>query len=121
MQAALQNHCNLNSAAAAKIIAQGYNTPAELTTLSKDGVKNLVNHINRNVAGVNVPFRAIEGLLNFRYWVVLTKCMGVATLPGDYDQAERDFVAEVCKDYQAWKLANSDEHEAPKPLHDFKK
>ena len=59
---------------------QGYATLADLMTLTKDGVKDLVNYINRNVAGVNAPFRIIDGLLNFCYWAILTSCMGVTTM-----------------------------------------
>ena len=120
MQAALQNHCNLNATAAAEIIAQGYNNLSKLTTLMEDEVKDLVNHITCNVASVNIPFCAIEGLLDFRYWVILTESMGVATPPQGYNQAERDFVKEVRRDRHAWKLANPNKSEAPKALRNFK-
>ena len=79
MQAALQNQCYLNAAAAAKIMNQGYATPADLMTLTEDGVKDLVNHINHNIAGVNMPFCAIDGLLNFQYWAILTNRVGIPT------------------------------------------
>ena len=120
MQAALQNHCNLNAAAAAKIINQGYDTPTDLTTLTEEGVKDLVAHINQNVNNVNVPFRAIDGLLNFRYWVILTERMGIATLPADYNQVEKDFVLKVRRDRKAWKLANPNKPTKPKALKDLK-
>ena len=121
MQAALQNFCNLNAVATAEIITQGYANPSNLTTLTKDGVKELVNHINQNVDNVNVPFRAIGGLINFCYWVILTERMGVATPPGNYNQAKKDYVLAVRKDRKAWKLANPNEPPEPKPLKDLKK
>ena len=121
MPASLQNRCHLNAAAAAEVMNQGYATPADLMTLTEDGVKDLVNHIKRNVAGVNVPFCAINSLLNFQYCAILTSCMGVPTPPNDYNQAKCDFVQQVRLDRQAWKQDNPDKPKEPKPLKDFKK
>lgn len=100
---ALRNICGFNAAAANAIVAQGYSSPSDLTSLDESDVDSPVKHTLKATENVIIPYNSVTKIKCFHYYAVINERIGLDTPPEDFDAEELDFIEALRKQRHARK------------------